>query len=288
MGIAEIMARMSAGLCLVFAAASADSGAAQACELGSPCEVGNGYYIAKAPEGWDGKSKLPLALFFHGWQGTAEGVMKNRALTGQFSDLGALLVAPAGMNKTWSYPGSPSKHRDEFEFIGEVMDDVAARYPIDEERVWATGFSMGGSMVWNLACQMGERFTAFAPVAGAFWDPIPEDCPSGPQSIRHIHGLTDKTVPLEGRAIRQIYRQSDVFDSFDLWKKVNGCRTQPDRFTEEGPLLCRIWDSCSTGTVLEMCLHNGAHSIRSEWMQGASKFVEDRVEKTRAAAEASQ
>lgn len=271
---AQPVSRIVAALVLCFAFAAARPAIAADCALGARCHVEGGYYIAKAPEGWDGASPLPVALFFHGWQGTAEGVLQNGALTGQFSSLGTLLVVPAGQNKSWAFPGAPSQHRDELVFVGRVLDDVLARYPVDRSRVWATGFSLGGSMVWTLACFMGERFTAFVPVAGAFWDPIPEDCPSGPQSIRHIHGLTDKTVPLEGRAIRSVFRQSDVFDSFDTWKKVNGCSPQPDRFTSEGQLLCRIWDSCTSGAVLQMCLHDGGHSVRSEWIEGGKSFVD--------------
>ncbi|MEM8812029.1 MAG: polyhydroxybutyrate depolymerase [Pseudomonadota bacterium] len=249
------------------------SAIADTCVPGAPCDVKSGFYIAKPPEDWDGKRPLPMALFFHGWQGSAEATAGNRSLTERFSDMGVLLVVPHGEGKTWSFPGSPSKNRDEVKFVRSVLDDVFARYPIDREHVWATGFSLGGSMVWTLACRMGAPFTAFVPVAGAFWDPIPDGCPAGPQNIRHIHGLSDKTVPLEGRYIRTIYKQSDVFDSFDRMKEVNECGPQPTAFREEGHLLCRTWDQCASGAVLEMCLHNGGHSIRSEWMNGAWSFV---------------
>ena len=44
------------------------------------------------------------------------------------SDLGARLVAPDGAGRTWSYPGSPGHYRDEFAFIGAVLDDIGRRY----------------------------------------------------------------------------------------------------------------------------------------------------------------
>lgn len=276
-------ARMLVAAVLAAGLAGAAPMPASACVAEHPCAVDAGSYIARPPPGWDGSSPLPLALFFHGWQGSAAGVLKNKALTGRFADRGILLVIPDGLNRTWSFPGSPSRHRDEFAFVAQVLDDVARRYPIDRTRVWASGFSLGGSMVWSLACAMGDRFTAFAPIAGAFWDPVPADCPSGPQNIRHIHGLTDPTVPLEGRRIRDIFKQSDLFDSFETFKRVNGCRSQPDRFSTEGRLVCRIWESCGSGAQLQMCLHDGGHSIRTEWLDGAARFADERAGSTAAA-----
>ena len=45
-----------------------------------------------------------------------------------------------------------------------------------------------------------------APVAGAYWEPLPETCPSGPMSLRHVHGLADPTVPMKGRSFQQRIR----------------------------------------------------------------------------------
>ena len=101
------------------------------------------------------------------------------------------------------FQGSPSHYRDEFAFVRAVLDDVEARFPIDKRRLWASGFSQGGSMVWYAACFLGDRFAAFVPVAGDFWEPLPPNCPSGPASIRHIHGLADETFPTSGRAVAE-------------------------------------------------------------------------------------
>ena len=47
-------------------------------------------------------------------------------------------------------------------FIGEV----ARKYRADEDRVYLTGFSYGGSSTWNIAVQTPERFAAIAPLDG--------------------------------------------------------------------------------------------------------------------------
>ena len=59
--------------------------------------------------------------------------------------------------------------RDEGAFARAVLDDLAQRYAVDRKRVLMTGFSRGGSMVWDIACHDPAGFAAFAPAAGAFW-----------------------------------------------------------------------------------------------------------------------
>ena len=34
----------------------------------------------------------------------------------------------------------------------------------------------------------GQAFAAYAPIAGAFWLPMPANCPGGPVNLSHIHG----------------------------------------------------------------------------------------------------
>lgn len=174
----------------VFGLAAVFSAAARADECGptAPCQVKEGFYHMRLPAGWDGKSPLPAAVFFHGYGGSAADVMTDEEMGKVLSNLGVLLIAPNGNDTRWSYPAKIQGPRDDFAFVGAVLDDVEARLPIDKTRLWATGFSIGGSMTWYLACFMGERFAAFAPIAGAYWEPMPTTCPSGPVSMRHIHG----------------------------------------------------------------------------------------------------
>ena len=81
-----------------------------------------------------------------------------------------------------------------------MLDDAEKRFNIDRDRVLMTGYSIGGSNVSYLACREPEIAAAFAPVAGGFWRPHPEDC-AGPVKLLHTHGWRDQTVPLEGRPL---------------------------------------------------------------------------------------
>jgi polyhydroxybutyrate depolymerase len=251
---------------------------AGACGYESPCEVDKGYYLYRQPAGWDGKAPLPVVVFYHGYGATAEEVMGDTGLVDAVAGVGALLVAPNGIGKAWSFgAGGMPKERDDVAFTKAVLDDLEQRFPVDKTRVMATGFSIGGSMTWWLACELPGRFTGFAPIAGAFWMPLPEECPAGPVSIRHIHGTNDKTVPMKGRSVAGgKFTQGDVMESWKRRKAWDGCPDKPDFEEAKAQLTCQTWSaqSCKSGHALTLCLHPGAHEIESSWVADGFRWME--------------
>jgi polyhydroxybutyrate depolymerase len=240
-----------------------------ACPPEQGCAVRDGRYrlILPAPYPAPG-AKLGAVMFFHGWQGSAEETAADAGLVALASRLGVALIAPDGAGRTWSYPGSPGRHRDEFAFVAQVLDDVAVRFPVDPARIMASGFSQGGSMVWYLACRMPQRFKAFAPMAGAFWEPLPASC-AGPRApLLHIHGTADMTVPLAGRALRSGYRQGDVLRSLAILDPSAPAVTLDQIRTVATGLSCRSL-APPGHALLELCLHEGGHVIDAAWIERA-------------------
>lgn len=256
---------------LVVAAAAAHAAGDTTCGEATPCEVEGGTYRAYLPAALEGESDIPALIYFHGWKGSAEGVMKNEGLKQAADELGVLLIAPDGAGNTWSFPGSPSNNRDEIAFLKAVLDDVETRFPIDPDKTVATGFSMGASMAWFAACYLGDRFAGFAPIAGAYWNPIPTDCPSPVPNLIQVHGTSDTVVPMKGRPIREVYRQSDVGDSLQTWVQRASCEVTPMP-TEMGGLTCEQWRGCG-GKLIELCTHPGGHMVKPEWIVAAYRVL---------------
>ncbi|MGF1562139.1 MAG: alpha/beta hydrolase family esterase [Geminicoccaceae bacterium] len=240
------------------------------------CTVELGDYLVLTPDGYDGTQPAPAVIYFHGWQSSAQAAIGASDLVQPFLEAGFLFVAPNGANKTWAHQGSPSQARDEIAFMDQVRADLLARFNVDAQRLLVTGFSQGGSMAWDLACQRGSAYTAFAPVAGAFWRPHPESCPGGPVALLHIHGFTDGMVPLEGRGIRDgRWHQGDVFEGMQLLRTTNGCQANADHYDVDGPLRCREWrESCQSGEPLALCLHSGSHVRPKGWHERAMAWLE--------------
>ena len=84
---------------------------------GEPCDPcrlpGGGSFRVLAPPDWDGHAKLPVLMFLHGYTGEGADVLADADVTGPAGALGFLLVAPDGLNGTWSHQGSPSQARDD-------------------------------------------------------------------------------------------------------------------------------------------------------------------------------
>lgn len=245
---------------------------AHACGDRTPCELTDGQYFVRAPKGWDGRSPLPVVFYFHGYRSSAREAMDDAALAVAIGDAGALLVAPDGRNRSWTIPDALSTGRDDLAFVRAIMEDVAHRFPVDHTRSLATGFSAGGFLVWAIACRAGKTFAAYVSIAGAFLDPVPQNCPTGPVSLRHIHGARDATVPMAGRWIASgRVRQADIEASMARLRAVDGCPEAPNDIRAEDGLTCRTWSAarCSSGKELALCLHDGGHEFKPVWIVDA-------------------
>lgn len=212
-------------------------------------------------------------LFFHGYRQQGDTVLTMADLTAATDAAGALLIAPDGLERSWAVNGAPRATRDEIAFVEALLDDVRRRWPIDDRRIWISGFSLGASLAWDVACRLGERFAGYFPVAGAFWRPQPTDCPGGPVNLIHVHGRNDTVVPLEGRTIRERWRQGDVFEGFGLWLHRNGCDAQAARRDTIGGTDCRNWTACASGRRLALCLHDGGHEAPAGWYGKALDWI---------------
>ncbi len=241
------------------------SGPALACgAVGDRCEVEGGYYLAAPPPGWDGAGALPVIVYFHGWNGSPEGVFRNRAMINAAHKRGALFVAPYARTGYWRQIGAGRAEggRDERAFVTAVMADVQSRWPVDPARSLASGFSRGASMVWNVACYAGDLFAGYAPIAGGFWNSTPQDCPTGPVNLRHIHGLADRVVAYDEVGV---YNSMPIPEGLALLRRLNRADDIVDRQYDTERFRCRGWAG-EGGKTVELCLHPRGHSIPAEWV----------------------
>ncbi|WP_421779689.1 alpha/beta hydrolase family esterase [Kiloniella litopenaei] len=232
----------------------------------------SGRYVIVTPGAQTGEEPYPTLFYYHGYGQSADLVLKNKALLNLASSRGVMLVIPDGLNRSWSNVGAPSERRDEIAFTRDILRDVKSRHEVDEERSWVSGFSQGGSMAWDVACYMGEEFSAFFPIAGSFWRPHPVACDE-PVNMRHIHGLSDRVVPMTGRPIGERWHQGDVKIGVGIWKETNRCEANPETVILPD-MTCEVWRGCATGKELELCLHSGGHNIKMKWLAQGMDWAE--------------
>lgn len=249
--------------------------AAFACSADSNCPVGDRHYRIIMPDGHDGSTPVGALIWSHGYKGSAAGVMRNMSLRRMVSEAGLALIAAQGVNGSWDLPYGPrtfdSTGAAEFSYFDAVIADVTANHQIDPDRIIASGFSAGGMMVWNLACSHPDRFAGFIPMSGTFWLKPPEVCSGSTQSIVHIHGDRDRTVPLTGRTIGET-KQGEVADALALYETFGGFGPAQKARTET--LACEN-RSNADGEVLDFCLFEGGHSFSTRHLRYGINRLKD-------------
>jgi len=238
---------------------------AAACGLESDCRIGDRNYRIQWPEG--AREPFGAIVYAHGYRGSAAGVMRNRSLRRMAREEGLALIALDSLDHDWVIPHAPghagTDGSREFAYVAAVLDDAARRFALDRDRVMGAGFSSGGMLMWNLACEMPDRFAGIVAVAGTFWQRPPVRCATPVASLVHIHGETDPTVPLGGRAIRETW-QGDVGEVLSMYRRVGGFRaSEPAQI--EG-MTCQGWRN-GAGEILDFCLHPGGHSLRTSYIR---------------------
>lgn len=229
------------------------------------CETASGGYYIELPDA----ENPPLLVFLHGYGGSAKGILKNRNMVEPLLARGYAVMAPEGSDRngrqSWNFlPGWEG--RDETAFLTEVVQDASDRFGVDAEQTVLGGFSAGAFMVYYLACSAPDTFAAYVPVSGGFWRPQPESC-DGPVRMFHTHGWTDNVVPLEGRVLGGgRFHQGDIFAGLEVWRVANKCvDTKPSGFSVTGQFMRRYWSGCTDGSMLELALFPGGHSVPKGW-----------------------
>ncbi|MEO1552082.1 MAG: hypothetical protein AAFR93_16935, partial [Pseudomonadota bacterium] len=262
-GKAWMMGRIVRALVVVLGFALSLAPAARTqelCEQAVPCPLGARSYHVKVPDGWDGVSPMPLMLHFHGWARQGTLIVKHARISGATRRLGVLLVAPNGMNGTWSFrqKGSP-----DIEFARAVIEDVAQRYPVDRDRIIISGYSFGSAAAWRYACTYGGEIYALLAVSGTFWNQD-ERCETGPTHVRHVHGTSDTVMDFP------FGPDGDVTYPVALWRRHNGC-AEPGERVGDWAATSRVmftryaWRDCAKPVILDV--HPRGHFIPRGWIR---------------------
>jgi predicted peptidase len=78
--------------------------------------------------------------------------------------------------------------------IRGLLQELFERLPVDSDRVYLTGLSLGGMATWDIACDMPGRFAAIVPVCG-FGD-ADRACRLKNVPVWAFHGAKDPVVPV--------------------------------------------------------------------------------------------
>lgn len=225
------------------------------------CPVGDRGYHVRVPDNWDGESRLPVLMHFHGWKRQGTLIVKHRRIAGATRESGVLLVAPNGLRGSWNFWTAET---DDVDFASAVLEDVAKRFPIDEDRLYVSGYSYGSAMAWRFACREGARIAAVLAISGTLPDQS-EDCVA-PVNIRHVHGRSDRVMDFP------FGPDGDETYPVSLWRAKNECAPNPASktewaVTEKDNFTRYVWPDCASGKSVTLDVHDRGHFIPVGWIK---------------------
>jgi polyhydroxybutyrate depolymerase len=219
-------------------------------------------FLVHAPPSYDGTTRMPVMLDFHGLTGNSNG---QRNLTG-FDDVadaeGFIAIYPQGLpnengQNAWNAGNCCGSTSDDVGFVRAIISTLQTEACIDARRVYASGCSNGGGMSYRLACEAADVIAAVAPVdfdcvVGGACD----NCsPSRPITTVQFRGTNDQLVPYDGNGGGFVGAQQN----FAIWGEFNACTGDPAALQQSADG-CESLPMCSAGAETVLCtVQNGTH-----------------------------
>ena len=239
------------------------------CSSADPLKTGNNFtenidgtmrkWMLDVPSGYDANKPYRLIFVWHPLGGSG-----SQVVSGGFNGLKSLsnsttIFATAdglnGSNAEASGTGYWNANGGDMKLVKAMLDKINAGLCIDQDRIFATGFSFGGMMSYTLPFEF-DVFRAVAPCSGKT-GVIPYEAKfSRPVPIMAFHGDADTFV---ATALGKEF--------FDKYAARNKCGTQTQPVMPNG---CVQYQGCEVPTI--WCLFPGGHTTWSEEPQAIWKF----------------
>ena len=188
-------------------------------------------YSIYVPESYDGTTNFPLLFNLHGGGGTIAFHIGIADMSPIADTANFIVVCPQarpdpsdGNSFNWiaKVPGT----FDDVSFFSSLIDTIASNYQIDQNRIYACGYSLGGDMSFELACKLNSRIAAIAPVARTMQANPNSFCsPVHPTGVLTILGTDDITSPYNGIIYQGVEYYLSAAATHSYWAMHNNCDT---------------------------------------------------------------
>lgn len=226
-------------------------------------------YLLHVPPGYDSTTALPLLLDFHpmafdaNWQRAASGYR-------ELSDsAGFIAVWPQGVDNTWNAgPCCADASVDDFSFVTTLVRRLSTELCVDQRRIYAAGFSFGGTLAYQLGCDHSETFAAVAASSADLFAASEAECkPSRPVATIAFRGTEDTVFPYAGGPASPPGRPDVVHEflgatgTFERWAALDHCEGEPTAPDANG---CSTYETCAEGTQVTLCTTSGSDQLHGD------------------------
>ncbi len=205
-------------------------------------------YRLHHPAAWDPEQPLPLVLAFHGHTATGRTLEYESGLDDAADRARVLVAYPdgvsrwptvarlplvgdalGGLSRTWNVgaccaPAS-SDRVDDVAFAAAVVRTLVAEGSVDRRRVYAAGFSIGGTLALMIACNRPDLVAAVASVEGTMPDaPCAAPRPTPVWLVRGGEDAELRADLAENRGQGGPYRAAESMRAaLAFWGRRNAC-----------------------------------------------------------------
>ena len=216
-------------------------------------------FIMHVPSAYKGDKAVPLVIDYHPIGGSGSGQMGSTTYKKLTDPEGVISLYPQGTTKTmgpgWNV-GPCCSNDDDLEFTREMIKYVKEKACIDPQRIYATGFSMGGGMSNHVACMMSDVFAAVAPAAMDLNKTNSAQCTKArPISVINFRGTADNVCRYGGgdSGFNDGLNFLGAEGTFKYWAEADGCTGSPTT-NKDG---CQEYSNCKDGVKVVLCTKQG-------------------------------
>ena len=166
----------------------------------------------------DTSKPFPIIINFHGFLSHAMDQQGFSQMDNYAHQNGIGVIYPEGVKRSWNVGKAILNDENDIGFVNALIDSVSLKYNIDSNRIYACGFSNGGTFSYELICGLSNKIAAFGSVGGNFSINENRLCNIEREiPLIHIHGTRDRL---------QKYNHSDgdflsTIESVNYWAKYN-------------------------------------------------------------------
>ncbi|MGH2508557.1 MAG: alpha/beta hydrolase family esterase, partial [Ktedonobacteraceae bacterium] len=159
-------------------------------------------FIVHLPPSY-GQEPQPVVFNYHGYDNTAARMVKYTNMGVEADRENFIVVFPQGADDglgkaSWNAgigPTGTTGSADDVQFTRDMISYLQKNYCIDMHRIYVTGYSIGASMAYRVACTLSNQIAALATVEGAFYHFDGGCQPTRPIPVLEIHGQADQFAP---------------------------------------------------------------------------------------------
>jgi len=217
-------------------------------------------YQLYVPPVYTGRRDVPIVFDFHGYGSNAVQQMVYGNFKPEADRDDFLIVAPDGQdpkNRHFNLSAEPGLQND-VKMVGALLTHMESTLCVDAHRVYATGMSDGGAMTSTLACQMSNRFAAFAAVAVIIACGGPRPVP-----IMAFSGTADPIVPFRGGTVNCCGHSTvgSAPGAMAGWAATDHCSPAFRDVRLSREVIRRTWTGCAaTSAAIFYIIVGGGHT----------------------------